>query len=97
MPEEMGLGPVYAIPKALKLAGLTLDQIEVIELNEAFAAQSLAVIKEAGLGRLLGLTINPVGLHWRNRCNPIKPSHALPHTLADVLARIAHVAARIGR
>lgn len=40
---------------------------------------------------------NPVGLHWRNRCNPIKPSHALPHTLADMLARIAHVAARVGR
>jgi acetyl-CoA acyltransferase len=48
-PEEMGLGPVYAIPKALKMAGLSLDQIDVIELNEAFAAQSLAVIKEAGL------------------------------------------------
>ncbi len=48
-PEEMGLGPVFAIPKALKMAGLTLDQIGVIELNEAFAAQALAVIKEAGL------------------------------------------------
>jgi len=48
-PEEMGIGPVYAIPKVLKLAGLTLDQIEVIELNEAFAAQSLAVIKTLGL------------------------------------------------
>jgi acetyl-CoA acyltransferase len=48
-PEEMGLGPVFAIPKALKLAGLTLDQIGVIELNEAFAAQALAVIQEAGL------------------------------------------------
>jgi len=45
LPEEMGVGPVYAIPKALKLAGLTLDQIEVIELNEAFAAQSLSVMK----------------------------------------------------
>jgi len=44
-PEEMGIGPVYAIPKALKLAGLTLDDIAVIELNEAFAAQSLAVMK----------------------------------------------------
>src|SRR6266536_2244186 len=44
-PEEMGIGPVLAIPKVLKLAGLTLDQIDVIELNEAFAAQSLAVIK----------------------------------------------------
>lgn len=48
-PEEMGIGPVYAIPKVLKLAGLTLDQIDVIELNEAFAAQSLAVIKTLGL------------------------------------------------
>jgi acetyl-CoA acyltransferase len=48
-PEEMGLGPVFAIPKALKLAGLQLKDIEVIELNEAFAAQSLAVIKEAEL------------------------------------------------
>ena len=48
-PEEMGIGPVYAIPKALRLAGLTLDQIDVIELNEAFAAQSLAVIKTLGL------------------------------------------------
>ena len=48
-PEEMGLGPVFAIPKALKLAGLKLEDIDVIELNEAFAAQSLAVIKEAGL------------------------------------------------
>jgi acetyl-CoA acyltransferase len=48
-PEEMGIGPVYAIPKALKIAGLKLPDIDVIELNEAFAAQSLAVIKEAGL------------------------------------------------
>jgi acetyl-CoA acyltransferase len=45
----MGLGPVFAIPKALKLAGLTLDQIEVVELNEAFATQALAVIAETGL------------------------------------------------
>ncbi|HUI80118.1 MAG TPA: acetyl-CoA C-acyltransferase [Bryobacteraceae bacterium] len=49
LPEEMGIGPVYAIPKALKLAGLSLDQIDLIELNEAFAAQSLAVIKTLGL------------------------------------------------
>lgn len=48
-PEEMGIGPVFAIPKALKLAGLTLDDIDVIELNEAFAAQSLAVMKTLGL------------------------------------------------
>ncbi|HKW56039.1 MAG TPA: acetyl-CoA C-acyltransferase [Candidatus Acidoferrum sp.] len=49
LPEEFGIGPVAAIPKALKLAGLTLDDIAVIELNEAFAAQSLAVIQQAGL------------------------------------------------
>jgi len=49
MPEEMGIGPVYAIPKALKMAGLTLEDIDVIELNEAFAAQSLAVIKTLGI------------------------------------------------
>jgi acetyl-CoA acyltransferase len=48
-PEIMGIGPVYAIPKALNLAGLKLEQIDVIELNEAFAAQSLSVIKELGL------------------------------------------------
>jgi acetyl-CoA acyltransferase len=49
LPEEMGIGPVYAIPKALKLAGLSLDQIDLIELNEAFAAQALAVIKVLGI------------------------------------------------
>ena len=49
VPEEMGIGPAFAIPKALKMAGLTMDQIDVVELNEAFAAQALAVIKELGL------------------------------------------------
>lgn len=48
-PEEMGIGPIYAIPKALKIAGLSLEDIGVIELNEAFAAQSLAVIKVLGI------------------------------------------------
>jgi acetyl-CoA acyltransferase len=48
-PEEMGIGPVFAIPKVLKLAGLKLEDIDIIELNEAFAAQSLAVIKTLGL------------------------------------------------
>jgi acetyl-CoA acyltransferase len=57
-PEEMGIGPVYAIPKVLKLAGLKLEDIAIFELNEAFAAQSLAVIKEAGLDPA---KINPNG------------------------------------
>ena len=49
LPEEMGVGPIFAVPKALKQAGLTLDDIELIELNEAFSAQSIAVIRELGL------------------------------------------------
>jgi acetyl-CoA acyltransferase len=57
-PEEFGLGPVFAIPKALKLAGLSLGDIAVIELNEAFAAQSLAVIQQA---RLDASRVNPNG------------------------------------
>lgn len=47
--EVMGLGPIEAVPKVLKKAGLTLDQIDVIELNEAFASQALAVIRTLGL------------------------------------------------
>jgi len=48
-PEIMGIGPVVAVPKALKLAGLDLKEIDLIELNEAFAAQGLAVVRELGL------------------------------------------------
>src|SRR2546423_3958516 len=48
-PEVMGIGPIFAIPKVLKLTGLTLDDIDLIELNEAFASQSLAIIRELGL------------------------------------------------
>jgi acetyl-CoA acyltransferase len=58
LPEEFGIGPVTAIPKALKLAGLSLSDIAVIELNEAFAAQSLAVIQQAGLD---ASRVNPNG------------------------------------
>ena len=49
LPEEMGIGPITAIPKALKRAGLTLSEIGLIELNEAFASQALAVISELGI------------------------------------------------
>ena len=57
-PEEFGIGPVFAIPKALKLANLSLHDIAVIELNEAFAAQSLAVLQQAGLD---ATRVNPNG------------------------------------
>lgn len=48
-PRIMGIGPIEAIPKALKMAGMTLDQLDLIELNEAFASQSLAIIRTLGL------------------------------------------------
>jgi acetyl-CoA acyltransferase len=73
-PEEMGLGPVFAIPRALKLAGLKLSDIDVFELNEAFAAQSLAVIKEAG--------IDP------ERVNPNGGAIALGHPLGCTGAKL---------
>lgn len=57
-PEIMGIGPKEAIPHALKLAGLKLDQMGWIELNEAFAAQSLAVIRDVGLDPAI---VNPMG------------------------------------
>ncbi|MCP0913320.1 MULTISPECIES: acetyl-CoA C-acyltransferase [Legionella] len=57
-PEIMGIGPAHAIPLALKSAGLTLEQLDWIELNEAFAAQALAVIKELKLPRE---KVNPLG------------------------------------
>jgi acetyl-CoA acyltransferase len=89
-PEEMGVGPVFAIPKALKLASLKLDQIDVIELNEAFATQSLTVIKLAGL--------DPA------RVNPNGGAVALGHPLgctgakltASILRELARRKARYG-
>lgn len=57
-PDIMGIGPIAAIPKALKQAGITKDQLDWIELNEAFAAQALAVIRDVGLD---AGKVNPLG------------------------------------
>jgi acetyl-CoA acyltransferase len=73
-PEIMGIGPAFAIPKVLKLTGLTLGQIEVIELNEAFAVQSLAVITMLG--------IDPA------RVNPNGGAIALGHPLGCTGAKL---------
>ena len=59
-PELMGMGPVYAIPKALKIAGLTMDDINVFELNEAFASQALACVRELHIENRMD-DINPLG------------------------------------
>ena len=73
-PEDFGIGPVAAIPKALKLAGLSLNDIAVVELNEAFAAQSLAVIQQANLDT--------------SRVNPNGGAIALGHPLGCTGAKL---------
>ena len=79
-PEVMGIGPIAAIPKALKQGGLTKDQLDWIELNEAFAAQALAVIRDSGLdpGK-----VNPLG-------GAIALGHPLGATGAVRTATIVH-------
>ncbi|MEH6414477.1 acetyl-CoA C-acyltransferase [Pseudomonas sp. CGJS7] len=79
-PEVMGIGPIAAIPKALKQAGLTKDQIDWIELNEAFAAQALAVIRDSGLDPS---KVNPLG-------GAIALGHPLGATGAIRTATIVH-------
>jgi acetyl-CoA acyltransferase len=74
-PRIMGIGPVAAVPKALKQAGLKQDDIDLIELNEAFAAQSLAVIKELGLDR--------------SKLNPNGGAIAVGHPLGSSGARLS--------
>lgn len=79
-PEVMGIGPIAAIPKALKQAGLSQDDIDWIELNEAFAAQALAVIRETGLDPA---KVNPLG-------GAIALGHPLGATGAIRVATIVH-------
>ncbi|TAA46191.1 acetyl-CoA C-acyltransferase [Pseudoxanthomonas winnipegensis] len=79
-PEVMGIGPIAAIPKALKQAGLTKDQLDWIELNEAFAAQSLAVIRDSELDPS---KVNPLG-------GAIALGHPLGATGAIRTATIVH-------
>jgi len=79
-PEIMGIGPIEAIPKALKLAGITQDQLDWIELNEAFAAQALAIMNQLGLDPA---KVNPLG-------GAIALGHPLGATGAIRMATLAH-------
>ena len=85
-PEIMGIGPIAAIPKALKLAGLNQDQLDWIELNEAFAAQALAVIRDC---KLDASKVNPYG-------GAIALGHPLGATGAIRTATLAHGMKRTG-
>jgi acetyl-CoA acyltransferase len=79
-PEVMGIGPKEAIPKALKQTGIGQDQLDWIELNEAFAAQSLAVIKDLNLDPA---KVNPLG-------GAIALGHPLGATGAIRIATLLH-------
>ena len=83
-PELMGIGPVTAVPKALKLAGVSLDEIDLVELNEAFAVQALAVIRELGLDED---TVNVNG-------GAIALGHPLGCTGAKLTVQMLHELAR---
>ena len=86
-PEIMGIGPKFAIPKVLRQVGLTLDNLDWIELNEAFAAQSLAVIGDVGLDRS---KVNPLG-------GAIALGHPLGATGAIRTATLLHGLRRRGQ
>ncbi len=81
-PEVMGIGPVAAIPAVLKMAQMSLEQIELIELNEAFAAQALAVIKELGLNRdIINVNGGAIALGHPLGCTGAKLSATLLHEM----------------
>jgi acetyl-CoA acyltransferase len=82
-PEEMGVGPAYAIPKVLKLAGLTTKDIDVFEINEAFASQALYSIRKIGIEDRLATDINPNG-------GAIALGHPLGCTGAKLTAQLLH-------
>jgi acetyl-CoA acyltransferase len=81
-PEVMGIGPVKAIPKALKMAGITLQDLKLIELNEAFASQSIAIIRELGLDEsIVNVNGGAIALGHPLGCTGAKLTASLIHEL----------------
>lgn len=96
-PRIMGIGPVAAIPKALQLAGLKLDDIDLFELNEAFAAQSLAVIRELGLNQeIINVNGGAIALGHPLGCSGAKLSVQLINELKRRNKKYGMVTACIG-
>ena len=96
-PEIMGIGPVVAVPKALRTAGLKLEDIGVIELNEAFAAQSLAVIRQLGLDPdLTNVNGGAIALGHPLGCTGAKLTVQLLHEMSRRHARYGLVTMCVG-
>ncbi len=96
-PEIMGIGPIEAIPAALKMAGLQQNDIGLIELNEAFAAQALAVVKELGLNPdIINVNGGAIALGHPLGCTGAKLSATLLHEMARREARYGMVSMCIG-
>jgi acetyl-CoA acyltransferase len=96
-PEVMGIGPIAAIPAALKLAGLKLEDIDLIELNEAFAAQALAVIKTLGLNPdIINVNGGAIALGHPLGCTGAKLTATLLHEMGRRKARYGMVSMCIG-
>jgi acetyl-CoA acyltransferase len=92
LPEEMGIGPIAAIPKALARAGLTLDEIGLIELNEAFAAQALAVIRALDLDpERINVNGGAIALGHPLGCTGAKLTATLLHEMRRRAARYGMV------
>jgi acetyl-CoA acyltransferase len=96
-PDYMGIGPVAAVPKALKIAGLKLDDIDLIELNEAFAAQALAVVRELGIDQeKLNVNGGAVALGHPLGCTGAKLTATLLHEMERRGARYGMVTMCVG-
>jgi len=96
-PDYMGIGPVKAVPRALKIAALTLDQIDLIELNEAFAAQALAVIKELGMDpQKVNVNGGAVALGHPLGCTGAKLTATILHEMQRRNARYGMVTMCVG-
>jgi acetyl-CoA acyltransferase len=96
-PDYMGIGPVEAVPKALKIAGLKLDDIDLIELNEAFAAQALAVVKELGIDQSrLNVNGGAVALGHPLGCTGAKLTATILHEMQRRKSRYGLVTMCVG-
>ena len=96
-PELMGIGPVVAIPKAVKYAGITLDQVELIELNEAFASQSIYVVRTLGIDmKRLNVNGGSIALGHPLGCTGVYLTTKLVHEMQRRKARYGMVTMCIG-